>query len=244
VQRVVTSLLRTAAAGAVGGALCGLAVGALLGRLAMRLLAATSPSAVGVVTDDGAVVGTISVDGTLLLAAFVARVGGAAGLLYVLARRVLPPSRAGRAAGFGLLAATLGGAAVVHGYGSVDFTALSPVWLAVVLFVALPLGFGLLAPVVVDALDGGWARRAPPWLLTAAAVAALLSPALLIPAAVGLGIAIAVATTDRLGRIWRSRAVTVAGRVLFVALVGWGGYGLAVDVTSLVEERPVTAFVP
>ena len=52
------ALARTLSVGAVAGAICGLLVGGVLGRLAMRLLAVTSgESAQGGVTDDQAIVG-------------------------------------------------------------------------------------------------------------------------------------------------------------------------------------------
>ena len=52
-------LARTMGGGALLGALSGLLVGGVLGRLAMRLLAVTSPAAAqGRLTDDQALVGT------------------------------------------------------------------------------------------------------------------------------------------------------------------------------------------
>jgi hypothetical protein len=63
------ALPRTLSVGAVAGAICGLLVGGVLGRLAMRLLAVTSgQSAQGGVTDDQAIVGEATLRGTVTLA--------------------------------------------------------------------------------------------------------------------------------------------------------------------------------
>src|SRR5829696_4140773 len=68
------ALARTLSVGAVAGAICGLLVGGVLGRLAMRLLAVTSgESAQGGVTDDQAIVGEITLLGTVLYRAGCAR---------------------------------------------------------------------------------------------------------------------------------------------------------------------------
>jgi hypothetical protein len=38
--------------------------------------------------------------------------------------------------------------------------------------------------------------------------------------------------------VWRSDAVTVAGRLLFVLMVLWGLYGIAADVISIATNTP------
>lgn len=232
-------LARTMAAATVGGGLTGLLVGGVAGRLAMRLLALTSPAgAQGGITDDEAVVGTVSFGGTVSLALFTLQSGAIGGLLLLLARRVLPPSRRARSLLSGLVAGAVGGAAFVHGHGSFDFTQLRPVWLAVVLFTGLPLLYGLLAPVVTDALDG-WAHRAPLWLVLVAGVVVLVQPPTLVAVAIGFAVALAMATA--LPRWWRGRTVTVTGTLLLAALTLLGLYGLTVDVASLVQQQPPTA---
>src|SRR5690349_4146532 len=70
------------------GYLTGLVTGALFigptGRLAMRLLASTSPTAQGATTDAGEVVGRITVDGTLAFVTFAGcGTGLAVALVYV-----------------------------------------------------------------------------------------------------------------------------------------------------------------
>lgn len=242
------TLARTMAAGLVGGAVCGAVVGGVLGRLAMRLLTVTSPtSALYRLTDDDAVVGEITVAGTLSLLTFTASTGAIGGLLYLGVRRVLPATVRGRVAGFGLLTGTLGGALFVHGHGSFDFTVLQPVWLAVFLFVALPSLFGMAVPLLVETLAGprGWVRRGPWWLVAPATVVAAVQPVVLVVFAGGYGVALTISTVPVLHRWWHGRAVTVLGSTLLGALVCWGVYGLAVDVVSLVQQRfPTAPFNP
>jgi hypothetical protein len=235
-------LARTMGGGAVLGALSGVLVGGVLGRLAMRLLAVTSPaSAQGRMTDDQAVVGTISLGGTLGLALVTTVAGALAGLVYLWVRRVLPTSRRGRVAGYGVFAGSVGGALFVHDHPSFDYTVLSPTWLAVLLFVALPLAFGLLLPALVETLDrpSGWLRRRPAWLVTGLGLL-VAAPVLPLAAPVVLG-AFVIALSPRLRAAWHSRVVTVTGVALFALLVLWGGYGLVVDVVSVATDTPSTA---
>jgi hypothetical protein len=235
-------LARTMGGGAALGALSGLLVGGVLGRLAMRLLAVTSPaSAQGRMTDDQALVGTVSVSGTLGLALVTTIAGALGGLIYLWVRRVLPTHSRGRVAGFGLFTGSVGGAMFVHDHPSFDYTVLRPTWLAVLLFVALPLVYGLLVSALVETLDrsGGWLRRRPVWLVTGLGVLAV-APVLPLAAPFVLA-AFVIALSPRLRAVWYSRHVTVAGGALFALLVLWGGYGLVVDVVSVASDTPSTA---
>lgn len=236
------ALARTAAGGALAGALAGLLVGGVLGRLAMRLLAATSPAwAQGRMTDDRAVVGQVSLSGTLGLALFVSLVGAVGGLVYLWVRRVLPPSRAARVGLYGLFTGSVGGALFVHDHPSFDYTVLEPAWLSVLLFVALPLLFGVVVSVLVELADGpgGVLRRAPDGLVVAlGALVALPTVAFTGPVLV---IALVIALAPPLRRLWHSHTVTVVGAALFVLLVLWGVYGIVTDVVSIATDRPSTA---
>jgi hypothetical protein len=228
--------------GAVLGALSGLLVGGVFGRLAMRLLAVTSPPwAQGRMTDDQALVGTISLSGTVGLALVTTIAGALAGLIFLWVRRVLPPTRRGRVAGFGLFTGSVGGALFVHDHPSFDYTVLTPTWLAVLLFVALPLAYGLLVSWLIETLDqaGGWLRRRPARLVT---VLGFLVVVPVLPlAAPGVLAAFCIGRSSRLRTIWESRPVTVAGGALFVLLVLWGGYGLVADIASVATDTPSTA---
>ena len=126
------ALPRTLSVGAVAGAICGLLVGGVLGRLAMRLLAVTSgQSAQGGVTDDQAIVGEATLRGTVTLALICTGLGALGGLIYLCVRRVLPDSLRGRILGYGLFSGAIGGALFVPEHGSFDYTVLAPAWLAV-----------------------------------------------------------------------------------------------------------------
>ncbi len=241
-ENTALSFACTLAAGAVGGGLVGLIVGGVLGRLIMRLLAVTSPESVqGRMTDDIQPVGQISLAGTLQLCITTVALGAIAGLIYLWVRRVLPPSRRARSGLFALFVGSIGGAFLVHDHPSFDYSVLRPEWLAVVSFVAIPTLFGFLAPSMIDRLEapGGWAHRGPAWLVIGAGVA-VLNLALVVvalPVAAAFGIRLSASAV----RFWRSDAVTVAGRVLFVLMVAWGCYGIAADVISIATNTPSPA---
>ena len=134
----------TVLVGAAAGALAGLVVGGLGGRLVMFVLRVLSdPIVVGMVSDDGFEIGRFTLGGTFQLAGAMAAAGAANGILYIVLRGAIP-ARA-RAPLWSLFAAAVGGSQFVHADG-LDFTLLDPLWLAVLSFVALP---GLAALVVV-----------------------------------------------------------------------------------------------
>jgi hypothetical protein len=238
----MVELARTLSISAIAGAVGGLAVGGVLGRLAMRLLAVTSPwYAQGGITDDRAVVGAVTLAGTVNLALVVMVLGVIGGLIYPWVRRVLPDSFRGRVLGYGLFTGTVGGALLVHDHPSFDYTVLAPAWLAVALFVALPLLYGFAVAALVEATDrdGGLGRRVPWWVLVVVALA-VGWPSLLVTT-LFIGIAIVVVRAPALRQAWRSREVTIAGRMLFVALVLWGVYGIVADVVSIATDQPSPA---
>lgn len=133
--------------------LTGLLVGVLVvgpaGRLAMRLLAATSPDAQGRLTEAQEVIGDISFSGTLGFFIFVGLPGGLmVGITYVLASFLLPR---------GVLGGAIYGAAVLLVFGSTvdplrednpDFDLLGPGWLSVTTFCVMAVLTGILtAPI-------------------------------------------------------------------------------------------------
>ena len=237
---------RTLAAGAIGGGFVGLLTGGVLGRTLMRVLAVTAPKHVeDRRTDDMQPVGQISLGGTLTLFVTTIALGAIAGLVYLWVRRVLPPSRRGRAGLLALFVGSIGGAFLVHDHPSFDYSVLQPEWLAVLSFVAIPTLFGLLAPAVVDRLatPTGWVGRVPAWLMILVAAAALNIA--LVVVAVPVLVAFALSRSEAALSFWRTHAVTVAGRVLFVLMVVWGLYGIATDVVSLATNMPSSApFTP
>lgn len=148
----VRAATQTTIVALAAAAVSGLLVGGVLGRLAMRLLALTSPDiAQGRLTDDAARVGAFSLSGSVTLAialtVFSALLVGPA---YLLARRILPSRRRDRIACFALLTGLVGGALFVHDHPSFDYTILQPTWLAVSLFVAVPAGVGALTAFLTE----------------------------------------------------------------------------------------------
>src|SRR5207247_2165450 len=141
---------RWVVATALAGACSGLIAGGVGGRLAMLALRLTSADSVrGIVSDDGFVIGRVTLGGTFSLLA----VGTAFGLLGGFVHRLVAPWLIGpawfrrftTATGCGVVV----GAMLIHRDG-VDFTALTPHWFAVALFVAVPGLYGALIGPVQD----------------------------------------------------------------------------------------------
>jgi hypothetical protein len=173
-----------AAAGLVGGLL---AAGAG-GRLAMRLLAVTSPGMQGQFTEAGQEIGVITLGGTVGFMVFAGLTSGLlTGGLYALAYPLLPRGRTGGLLlGAGVL--VLAGAQIEPlRSDNFDFALVGPDWLAVLLFAALALLQGMVVVAVAGRLAGGapllpdGVRR----LTTAGRVAAGLVVLALLPAFAG-----------------------------------------------------------
>ncbi len=150
-QRVARILASTVGAGAISG----LVVGGIGGRVAMRVLALTSPEiAQGRLTDDAARVGEFTLGGSITLGVALAIIGALLSPAYLLVRRILPASRRGRAGGYALLTGTMGGALLVHDHPSFDYSILQPTWLAVTLFILIPALYGALLSYLAEATRG------------------------------------------------------------------------------------------
>jgi hypothetical protein len=142
----------------VAGVGAGITVIGVGGRLAMRLLAATAGDpAQGRITEADEVVGEITVGGTIGFVVFVGILGGIASMaLYLAVRRFLPPGRLG-AALYGLALVVVFGATIDPLRSeNPDFDLVGPSWLAVLVFVALAVAYGVAA--------AGFAARASAWL--------------------------------------------------------------------------------
>lgn len=238
---VSRSLARTLAASAVLGAVAGGLVG-ILGRLAMRLLAVTSPStAQGRITDDQARVGEITLTGTLAIVVLTVFAGAMLGLAYPLVRRILPAGTAVRVACFGLLTGAIGGSILVHDHPSFDYTVLEPTWLAVTLFISVPAAWGALTALLVERVDRpeGWVRRLP--LLVVVGAGLLVSIPTLLITAVPVALALLASLSERLRTAWASTFLTRLGYVVYAVLLGWAVYGLATDIWSLAKDSPSRA---
>ncbi|SKB04353.1 hypothetical protein [Aeromicrobium choanae] len=146
---------RLAAASCVGAVL-GLLVGGVGGRLFMGLLASLNREDHGVITSDGFPIGEVTTAGTiqLLLTGTVLGVLGAG--IYLGLRGLAPGPVWFRRACAAVGGTVMVGASIVHEDGP-DFTLLEPTWAAIVLTLGVPLVFLLVMPPSVDRLvvDGG-----------------------------------------------------------------------------------------
>lgn len=188
----------------VGGGVAGVCMAGAGGRLVMRLLAATSPEDDNRFTENGSVIGEISVGGTGFLLVQGVAIGMLTALLYGLLRRWLPAGRAGGAA-FGLLL-LLALSTVLDPLrpDNRDFQIVGPGWLSVAVFSALAIAHGLLLAVAT-----AWLSRRVPlmravkdlrWYIPLALVLMLLGPASLIAVAgiiAAIGVLWAAATVKR-----------------------------------------------
>jgi hypothetical protein len=210
------------------GFLAGVLIGGVGGRLAMLALRLTSdPSLHGVSTDDGFTIGRVSLQ-TLFLLGVTAGLGMAGGLFYLVVRRRI--ASRWRIPLMTLFFALVGGAGLI-GPSAVDFTLLSPLRLAVALFVVIPAAYGATMPWIAERLlredsilrRGRWAwvvGLAP--LLLANIVGALVL-------LVALGVWAIGRSTPELVKAWRSKVVTWLGRAALVAVAVASGAGLVRD---------------
>ena len=144
---------RRLAVATAAGALSGLIVGGIGGRLAMMLLARLTPGVAGVVSDDGFVIGQLTVAGTYTLLTIATFLGVFGAGIYVVLRPLMIGPRWFQVLSISVGAAVVVGSDLVHTDG-VDFTSLRPTWLAIALFVAIP---GLYA-VLLTVLCERWLR--------------------------------------------------------------------------------------
>lgn len=214
--------------GTASGAIAGLLVGGVGGRLAMLLLRLTSPDMViGMTSDDGFEIGVFSAD-TLQLLAGMTVLGGANGLLYAALRGAIP--RRARLPLWMLLAAAVAGATFVNADG-VDFTLLEPATLAVGLFVALPALAAALVVVLVERwidVDPWLDRRLVAVLLVAAAAATVALALAGIVGALALG-------ARRAGAGERSRPLLrVAVPVVLAAVTLIAAFNLVAEASRII----------
>jgi MFS family permease len=160
----LAAILREIARGGLAAVLAGGLVGGLGGRLLMRVAALLNPDATGRLTENGEVVGAITLNGTLALIIFGGLLGGmAAGIVWVVVSPWLP----GRGRTRGLLAAGvtlgLGGSFLVRS-NNTDFLVLEPDPLLVALLLGLVALIGAATAWFDEALERRLRRPGPnPW---------------------------------------------------------------------------------
>lgn len=144
---------RRLAVATAAGAVSGLLVGGIGGRLAMMLLARLSPEAIGIRSDDDFLIGQLTLSGTLNLLLVGTVLGVLGGGVYIAVRSLMIGPRWFQVLSISLGPAVVVGAMLVNPTG-VDFTLLRPAWLAIALFIAVP---GLYA-VLLTILCERWLR--------------------------------------------------------------------------------------
>jgi hypothetical protein len=160
----------------------GVVVAGVGSRLAMLVLRLTSDSSViGMRSDDDFTIGRFTLGGTYNLLVIGAMVGILGAAAYKWVRPWLLGPRWFRHATVGLASGAVVGPMLIHADG-IDFRALTPTWLAIAMFVALPVMFGLSIAWTVDRVDraDSFARRGRARWYLAATCVLLFPPTLLL----------------------------------------------------------------
>jgi hypothetical protein len=159
-------VLRKIARGGLAGAIAGILVAGLGGRLVMRAAAALNPEATGLRTENGELVGAITANGTLALLIFGGLFGGlVAGVVWVVVSPWLPWTGGRRLVAATLGAVGLGGPLLIRSDNN-DFRILESDGLILAMLLALVALVGL----AIGWLDGRLDRLLPrpagnPWRL-------------------------------------------------------------------------------
>ncbi len=140
--------------GLAAGIITGILAGGVGSRIAMRISAVLGGEEIsGLVTENGNVVGDITVDGTVGLLIFAGALPGiAGGWLYVLVRRWLPGPQVWHGLLFGTLLLMALGVVIINN-GNRDFTQLGSPAVNVAMFALLFVLFGVLVAPITGALD-------------------------------------------------------------------------------------------
>ncbi len=139
--------LRRLSAVTWAGGLLGLFVGGIGSRLAMMLLARMNPEATGVTSDDGFIMGQLTLQ-TLDLLITTTLLGVFGGGIYFVLRGLMIGPRWFQILSVSVGPAVVVGSSVIHVEG-VDFT-LDPAWLAIAMFVAIPWVYAALLTVLAE----------------------------------------------------------------------------------------------
>lgn len=243
-------VLRDITRGGLAGLVVGLLVAGIGGRLVMRLAALLVPGSIGRFTENGNVIGSITLDGSLALFVFGGLLFGAvAGSLWVVIRPWLPNDTATRALVTIPIAIALGTRGLIDDRNR-DFDILGHDALVVASLVVLVALFGPALVVVDRWLDGRLPhagpgdRRIVAGYVAVAAIGSLLTAFVVVPLFVGsdlrvAGIALVVVGCCTLASWWfrivrdgtvPARLAIIARSSLAVAVVA----GLAVAVREVV----------
>lgn len=239
----VSEVLRDIARGGFAGAIVGIVMAGLGGRLVMRLAAILVPDSAGSFTGNGNRIGDITLSGSLGLVLFGLVVGLVGGTVWVIVSGWIPGVGLRRAILTMPVAIALGATGLIDG-GNRDFRILEHDPRVVALLVALVALIGLSIALVDDWLDRRLphAARGQTWAASLYAIVALLGAVLILPFVVGgyltsehpatvrVGLAVAVVGLStlswwvlRLGGHARPPTIlTFVGRTALLAAVGFG----------------------
>ena len=169
--------LRSLAVATFAGFLCGMVALGIGSRLAMRIVALLASDAdQGTLTDAQAIVGDITVGGTIFLTLLGGAVGAVGGLLYLAIHRRLAWAGRWRGVAFGALLLAIFGSTLIES-SNPDFDGLGIPIVNVAIFAALFVSFGVLIAPVYDNLQRAVAapsRTSTGYLLFAAQAAGML----------------------------------------------------------------------
>ena len=151
---VIGALARSVTIGLLAGLLSGIVAGGLGSRVAMRIVALTAGSDMqGALTDAEAVVGKITLDGSVFLVLFGGFLfGSIGGLVYVGMRPWVADAGRWRGLVFGTLLLAMFGWVIVEG-DNADFHLLGSPLVNIAMFASLFVLFGLLVAPVYDRID-------------------------------------------------------------------------------------------
>ncbi len=215
----------------------GVVVAGLGSRLAMLVLRLTSPDSVrGVLSDDGFEIGRVTLSGTYNLLGLGATVGVlGAGLYRMVAPWLLGPQWF-RHVTVGLGCGAVVGSMLLHSDG-IDFHVLTPTWLAMGLFIALPFVFGACIGPVVERVGrpGSWtAEGRHGWVVAAALLIAfpttLFAFVFVVPLVV---VVVAVRDVEPVRRLRAAPAYGLVVRGLWLGTAILGLIALVEDVTAI-----------
>jgi hypothetical protein len=222
----------TLAAGVTSGFVTGLLIGGVGGRMAMFVLRLTSdPTLRGAETDDGFTIGVFSSQ-TLFLLGVTAGLGILGGLFYLIVRGWIPERW--RVIAMTVYVGLVGGAGLISPDG-IDFRALSPLPLAVAMFVAIALAYGAVMPWLTERMlrqDSVMRRRPWAWIvgLLPLALANIVGILVLVLAMLVLLVRRSAPSTIA---VWRSSVMTWIGRMLLVVTAVISGANLVRDTIEI-----------
>ena len=217
----------TLASGVSAGFISGVLIGGVGGRLAMLLLRLTSdPILRGAQTDDGFTIGVFSTQ-TLFLLGVTAGLGILGGLFYLIVRGWIP--HRWRVVVMTAYVGLVGGTGLISPDG-IDFAALSPLPLAVAMFVGIAVTYGAVMPWLAERMlrDGSVMRRGRTWIagLLPLVAANIVGITILVVALLVLLVRRSAPSTIV---AWRSPVATWIGRSLLIVTAVIGGADLVRD---------------